>query len=836
MGDAISDPLTFGQWLRRRRKSLDLTQDELAARVPCAKGTVRRLESDDLRPSKQLAERLAEVLGVPEQSRVEFVAFARNGIEASRDDAAGFTFANDGGVARSAPAIAAAPQPHLLRRHGLPTPANALIGRAHTVAVVSELLLQPDVRLLTLIGPPGVGKTRLALQVADAAQEKFRDGACFVALAPVSDADRVLPAVAQALDLLDSGRPIAAALADRLRSERLLLMLDNFEHVVEAAPLVAELLAAAPGLKVLCTSRVALRISGENEFAVPPLALPDLAHLSNTGELTENPAVALFVARARAIQPSFTITDNNASAIAEICHRLDGLPLAIELAATRVKLYSPAALLARLERRLPFLTGGPRDVPARQRTLEAAIAWSYDLLDDAEKICLARLGVFWGGWTLDVAEVICGGEMDAAGALASLIDKSLVQATDAGDGEPRFSMLETVREFALARLNERGEMEEIQSRHAHHFLSLAIEAEHGLQGADQVQWMRRLNDENNNLRAALAWSLSTAGDAELGLRAAAALWWFWWTNGQVSEGRRWLADLLARGGSDAARARASLGAGILAFFAGDFAAATPLFEFARDATAQTDDPITHGYAIFMIGTVQTLSGDPAGGGALTKRGAHVLRSAGAPAAWHIGVTSLAQALLSFEQNDVAAAQQHADEGMAVFRVLGQPYGIGLAFNYQGDAARLHGDHATAVKRYEAALPLLRQANAKSEIPAVLHNLAHVKLMQGDASLAGSLFAEGLELHRENGNRSGMAECLTGLAAVALAQGQPSRAATLLGAVDALLAALSMPLFAADQDLYRRTADAARAELGDEAWVEAWQAGQTKHHSYTHAFA
>lgn len=806
--DEQGSEITFGQWLRWRRRALDLTQAELAARVPCAKGTIRRLEADDLRPSKPLAERLAEVLGVSTALRAEFIHFARSGFQSDRS-LDHFTSA----LRAEGAALAADPTPtRPARRYPLPAAANPLLGRAHTTDVAIELLLRPEVRLVTLIGPPGVGKTRLALQIAGQLQPHFREGACFVALAPLSSAERVLPAIAQAIDLLDSGRPLATALAERLRGEQVLLVLDNAEHVISAAPYIADLLAAAPLIKILCTSRIPLRIAGEHEFVVPPLALPVL---TSPLALEANPAVALFVARARAVQPSLTLTPHTLQQIAEITHRLDGLPLALELAATRSKLFLPSEILTRIERRLPFLTGGTRDAPARQRTLEAAIAWSYDLLTDEEKICLARLGVFWGGWSLAAAEAIGGDRLDMLNGIATLVDHSLVQSLHSEQGEARFSMLETIREFALARLNERAEVASLSARHADYYLALAIEAEQGLQGSDQVAWMRRLNVERHNVRAAFALALSTPDMLERGLQAGASLWWFWWTNGQVGEGRQWLHDLLQHGAqqglaSSPAYGRALLGAGILAFFASEFDSAMPQFVAARDLSAACRDAITHGYAIFMIGTVLVLSSKPDEGYVLIEEGSRILRAAGTPAAWHVGVTSLARTLLSFERGALDEAQQHADTGMALFRQLGQPYGIGLAYNYQGDVARLRDDLVVAADRYAAALPLLRQANAKSEIPAVLHNLAHTLLAQNQTEHAGELFADGLELQREIGNRMGMAECLIGLAAVAVAQGQLQQAAAHLTTTDALLAELNVPLFAAEQAIYQRIAEKVRS--------------------------
>jgi predicted ATPase len=686
------------------------------------------------------------------------------------------------------------------------------------------------VRLVTLIGPPGVGKTRLAVQIARHIQHHFREGACFVTLAPLRDAGHLLPAIAKTIELADSGKLLASALADRLHGEQLLLVLDNFEHIIAAVPDVATLLAAVPTLKLLCTSRVPLRVLGEHEFVVPPLPLPELEHLPTITILAENPAVALFAARAQAAHAGFALTEENGRYIASICHRLDGLPLAIELAATRIKLFSPAALLLRLERRLPLLTSGARDAPARQRTLETAISWSYDLLTDMEKLGLSRLGIFWGGWILESAEVVCGDNVDLINTLALLVDHSLVQSVHLPGDEVRFTMLETIREFALTRLEERGEMSSVQARHAQHFLSLAVTGEKGLQGAEQVAWMERLNAESNNLRAAFAWCLSAEGDVGLGLQAAAALWWFWWTNGQVEEARRLFTDLLGRA-KDAGLAdtigygRALLGAGILAFFAGNLTAAMPQFEKARDISERLGDKVTQGYAIFMMGTVMMLSNQQDEAYAVLDIGGLILREAGEMAVWHVGVTSLARTLLSFESGLMDEAQQYADAGMAVFRQLGQPYGIGLAFNYQGDVARMRGDYGAAAECYQAALPLLHQANARSEIPAVLHNLAHIELVRADPGRAWHLFAEGLELHREIGNRMGIVECLVGLAATAILLHQPRHAATLLAVVDSLLAEINAPLFAGEQAVYQQAARAGKQELAAEVWAEAQEVGR-----------
>src|SRR2546421_1954004 len=396
-------------------------------------------------------------------------------------------------------------------QHTLPAPLTPLIGREREVAAVCALLSRPEVRLVTLTGTGGVGKTRLALGGA-AASRDFADGICFVALAGLTDPGLVASTIAQALGVREQGgRPLLDRLKDHLRDRQLLLLLDNFEQVVSAAPVVAELLATAPRLQVLVTSRASLHLSGEHEFVVPPLSLPDLRDLPPPDRLIQYGAIRLFVERAQAVQSAFALTAENDTPIAAICLQVDGLPLAIELAAGRSKLFSPQPLLPRLKSRLKLLVGGARDRPLRQQTLRGTIAWSYDLLEEDEKRLFRRLAVFVGGCTLEAAEAVCNApgdlEEDVVDAVARLVDKSLLRQETQADGEPRLLMLETIREYALECLKASGEVEALRRQHAIFFLRLSEEAEPKIRSAEQSTWRKRLEVEQDNLRAALRWTL-----------------------------------------------------------------------------------------------------------------------------------------------------------------------------------------------------------------------------------------------------------------------------------------------------------------------------------------
>jgi predicted ATPase/class 3 adenylate cyclase len=1085
----MDELFSLGQWIKRRRKASDLTQDELARRVGCSLETIRKIEADARRPSRQIAERLADQLALAPDERVAFLQAARaelaadqlapptrtvshptlvpaaalprgtvtflfSDIEGStqlwarypqamgaavarhevilRDaitSAGGMIFKTVGDavcaafasaldavqaalagqramaaeswdvtgplrvrmalhtgvvqeragdyfglpLSRLARILAAGHggqvllshvtqelvhehlpphtelcdlgthrlkdlnQPEQIfqlaapdlpsdfpplntldpRRTNLPVQLTPLIGREREVTEVCELLRRADVRLLTLSGPGGTGKTHLALQAAaellDAdsttpplplrretsesqsagrmgGEGLFSDGIFFVNLAPIRDPALAISTIAQVFGVVELGsQPIEVRLASYLRTRHLLLLLDNFEQVIDAASRIAELLAAAPNVKALVTSREILHLYGEHEFAVPPLALPpqesrttqrvpalrvnrepagrdtflgsQFSVPSSLEELTQYGAVRLFIARAQAAKTGFAVTNDNAPTVAEICYRLDGLPLSIELLAARVKLFPPKALLARLGQRLQVLTGGPRDLPARQQTLRNTIAWSYDLLDAVEQALFRRLGVFVGGCKLEAAEAVCDADgelsLDALSGLAALVDKSLLRQGEGPDGELRFVMLETVREYALERLETVGEIDTIRRAHATYYLALAEAAEPELRGPRQLGWLERLEAEHDNLRAALAWTLE-GGDRPVGVRLVEALWWFWYLRGYWSEGRVWLADAQEYTLSPA---RVLLGAWYLATQPEDpAAAAQPWLEECLACARVAGDQRSEAHALAILAPMEVNRGDKVAARSLAEESVAVAKDLGDTWSRAFGLLCLGEAQDDFlataayaeeslrlfrevgdrwgqsnalwtlceaahRQGDYLRAVQYAEARLALAQALRDPWSYATALAQLGSLAKAQGDYAQAAKRYQEWLALCRELGHKQFESWGLWSLGSVAQSQGNVQQATEFYQESLARFRDEGDKGGVAACLEGMAWVAGTQGNAARVVRLFGAAATIRAAMDNPPYPEEQRDYERQLDAARAQLGEEVYAAAWAAGR-----------
>jgi predicted ATPase/DNA-binding CsgD family transcriptional regulator len=675
---------------------------------------------------------------------------------------------------------------HAVGMSHLPTGNTRFIGREHETETIKRLL--ESARLLTLVGPPGTGKTRLALHAARAVADTFRDGAHFVSLGPMSDPTLVVNSIASIIGVKEMpGQPLIETLKQTLRDSLLLLILDNFEHLLSAALQVSELLAATRHLKVLATSREPLYLYGEQVYTVVPLNLPNLEHV-DPQSLERCESTALFLQRARAVRSDIELTSESAAVIAQICLQLEGLPLAIELAAARMKLLTPHMILARLSSRLSTLTGGAQDLPDRQRTLHSTIEWSYNLLDDGEKTMFARLAIFRGGCLLETAEAVCGAEkpIDAFSIVESLVNKSLLQQTETPNGDTRLVMLETLHEYAWQRLVESDDWDMMHRRHAEYFTELAQRAEPELRQSGLAHWMACLESEENNLQAALEWTLK-GGDIEAGLRLVASLRDFWVMSGRFSQGQYWSQSALKKSGDapPLLRARATMAAGALLYISPQRALQLHLLEEAVELARTADDGLTLAWARMFL------------------------------------------AMASFRQDTTSAGVLSlATDALSRFRALNHKPGMVQALNLIGEFRRANGEDDFAQAATEEGLALASETGEVRREAMLLYNLGHIAMHRADLDRAEHFFREGLIKSLEAGYDKRL--IITGIVLLGDAigaNGEPERAVRLFGAADALFKPSGVGLPPGEQREHENILASVRGQLGAEEFQECWNQGR-----------
>ncbi len=852
----MSEEISFGKWLHQRRRRLDLTQQELADQVGCARITLSRIEAGTLKPSKELALILLEKIGIPKQERSQWLHFARG--------LSGYPLEPTDYSTKRPPT-------------NIPIPLTSFIGREKEQEEVINLINKH--RLVTLTGSGGVGKTRLALQVGGELSDSFANGVWFVELSPLNDSGLVPQTVLTTLGLIErQGKSIWQMLQDFLRERNLLIILDNCEHLIEAcAKLAKELLSHCPTLKILATSREALGVEGEMAWRVPSLSSPDPVKTSGLEQLIQYESVRLFIDRASLANPNFNVNKENAPAIVQICQRLDGIPLAIELAAPKISILSVEQISNRLGDRFRLLTAGSHAVLERHQTLRATIDWSYNLLSPNEQVLFRRLSVFTGGWTLEAAESVCADEdtttqnalkaEDILELLGQLVNKSLVM-TDERSGEIRYRLLETIRQYAYEELLKSGDASKAQEHYLDFFVKLSEEVELKLMGKDQLIWFDRLEYEMDNTRAVLEWSLKNEHAVD-GLRLAGALWRFWDVRNHRNEGRERLAALISHPGTMAQtreRAKALYAAGILADIQNDHATAGAFYSEGLEISRKLGDKRATGY--FLLGMAQIWTRYGGGGNKNTRQfldeSFAIFRELGDR--WGIALTLEGVGAAALEQGDLATAGSRraesitiyrelgdkislsfalvrlaymmqlqgnydravmsCEESLGLYREMGHKWGIAFSLNMLGEVIRWQGNYSQAKALYEESLAISREIGDKDRIAVSFHNLAYVSHHQGDYPQAVALFGKSLILSQEVGDTLLTAACISGLAGEAQTMGYPKRAARLFGAAQALFDAGGNRFFAlADQIERQRNLTAIRAQLDEATFQSAWAEGK-----------